>query len=170
MIVFPKGDHNRYMCAVCGADFGLPESAVRCEDGHAEGPTSPLTDAAQHKCDPPAGVVAAVQAQLDRDKSPPYCTVAEHAHTAPELLGAARKHMEDRAATYDQPEGERSMARTVEAFNAVTGHTLAESEGWLLLALLKTVRNAARDVPHRDSLEDFIAYAALMAEAALRGD
>lgn len=87
---------------------------------------------------------------------------------AAELLGRAAKHMRDRAATYDKPEGERSMGRAVDAFNAVTGHTLKESEGWLFMALLKAVRSETRSEPHQDSLEDLIAYTALYAEA--RGD
>ena len=87
---------------------------------------------------------------------------------AAELLGRAAKHMHERAATYDKPEGERSMGRAVDAFNAVTGHTLKESEGWLFMALLKAVRSETRSEPHQDSLEDLIAYTALYAEA--RGD
>jgi tRNA C32,U32 (ribose-2'-O)-methylase TrmJ len=76
--------------------------------------------------------------------------------------------MRDRAATYDQPTGERSMGRTVQAFNAILGRqALTESEGWLLLQILKDVRDRQRSAPHRDSLEDGIAYAALKAEARL---
>lgn len=87
---------------------------------------------------------------------------------APTLLDAAAGHMRDRAATYDQPTGERSMGRTVQAFNAILGRqALIESEGWLLLQVLKDVRDRQRTVPHRDSLEDAIAYAALKAEARL---
>lgn len=86
---------------------------------------------------------------------------------AQELLEKARKHMQDRAATYDKPEGERSMQRTVDAFNTITGRDLTASEGWLLLQILKDVRDRQRSLPHTDSLEDCIAYAALKAEARL---
>jgi hypothetical protein len=89
---------------------------------------------------------------------------------APDMLAKAKKHMDDRASTYDKPEGERSMGRTVTAFNAITGRDLTESEGWLLLQLLKDVRDRQRDVPHLDSLEDCIAYAALKAEARVAED
>lgn len=85
--------------------------------------------------------------------------------TAPELLERAAGHMRDRAATYDQPEGERSMGRAVAAFNAITGRDLAESEGWLLLAVLKQVRLFTRPGYHADSAEDAIAYMALLGEA-----
>lgn len=84
---------------------------------------------------------------------------------AAELLGRAAMHMHDRASTYDKPEGERSMGRCVEAFNAVTGRDLSESEGWLLMALLKQVRLFTRSEYHADSAEDAIAYLALLAEA-----
>lgn len=84
---------------------------------------------------------------------------------APQLLERAAGHMRDRAATYDKPEGERSMGKTVQAFNAITGRDLSESEGWLLLQLLKDVRLFQRSGYHADSAEDCIAYAALKAEA-----
>lgn len=87
---------------------------------------------------------------------------------APDLLGQAAKHMADRAATYDKPGGERSMLQTVAAFNAITGRDLTEAEGWLLLAQLKFVRDNQRSAPHRDSVEDAIAYAALYGEARLQ--
>lgn len=82
-----------------------------------------------------------------------------------ELLERAAGHMRDRAATYDKPEGERSMGRTVVAFNAITGRDLTEPEGWLLLQLLKDVRLFQRPGYHADSAEDCIAYAALKAES-----
>lgn len=90
------------------------------------------------------------------------------APTANALLQKAAEHMAQRAATYDKPEGERSMGRAVQAFNAITGHTLSEPEGWLLLQVLKDVRLFQRAGYHADSAEDCIAYAALKAEAKAR--
>lgn len=90
---------------------------------------------------------------------------AQKAQTAPELMGKAKSHMEARASTYDQPGGERSVGKAVAAFNAITGRSLAESEGWLLLQLLKDVRLFQCPGYHADSAEDCIAYAALKAEA-----
>ena len=84
---------------------------------------------------------------------------------ATDILNKAAQHMADRAATYDAPEGERSMGRAVQAFNAITGRDLSESEGWLLLQVLKSVRLFARPGYHADSAEDGVAYAALVAEA-----
>lgn len=91
------------------------------------------------------------------------------ADSAPGLLQAAAKHMADRAATYDRPEGERSMATTVKVFMLLTGRELRESEGWLLMEILKLVRSEQRAAPHRDSIEDNVAYAALYGEARLGG-
>lgn len=80
--------------------------------------------------------------------------------------------MRDRASTYDKPDGERSMAATVAAFNIITGRTgdraISEADGWLVMEVLKNVRDRSRAAPHRDSLEDCIAYSALKAEARLR--
>ena len=84
---------------------------------------------------------------------------------APELLTKAASIMEERGKQYDQPDGERSMGKCVLAFNTITGKNLTEAEGWLLLQLLKDVRQWQRPGYHADSAEDCIAYAALKAEA-----
>ena len=89
--------------------------------------------------------------------------------TAANLLDRAQTIMEQRGKQYDQPAGERSMAAAVKAFNAIAGYHLKESDGWLLLALLKMVRDNLREAPHRDSIEDLVAYAALYGESRLGG-
>ncbi len=81
------------------------------------------------------------------------------------LLDAAAGHMRDRAATYDKPEGERSMAQTVTIFNQFHGASITEAQGWHLMQILKDVRLFAREGYHGDSAEDCVAYAALKAEA-----
>jgi hypothetical protein len=90
---------------------------------------------------------------------------------ASDVLNKAAQHMRDRAATYDKPEGERSMEKTVAAFNAITGQDLTTAEGWEFMAVLKQVRafqNPAK--PHVDSLEDGPAYLALLAEEMTSGE
>lgn len=87
--------------------------------------------------------------------------------TAGDFLGAALGHLEDRAATYDSPQGERSMGRTVEAFNAITGHKLSEEQGWLFMVLLKAVRSQQGKYKS-DNFEDLIAYGALQGECAAK--
>ena len=81
------------------------------------------------------------------------------------LLEKAADIMAERARQYDSPGGERSMGKAVAAFNAITGRGLTEPEGWLLLQVLKDVRQWQRPDYHADSAEDCIAYAALKAEA-----
>jgi hypothetical protein len=135
-----------FHCGECGAAYLNADSAVMC----CAIEINPIGIAY-----PSTTYAAAAQPPVPEPK-------------AAELLGRAAKHMHERAATYDKPEGERSMGRAVDALNAVTGHTLKESEGWLFMALLKAVRSETRSEPHQDSLEDIIAYTALYAEA--RGD
>jgi hypothetical protein len=88
---------------------------------------------------------------------------------ANDFLQRAAMHMRNRASTYDKPEGERSMAKATEMFNAATGHNLTTSEGWLMMMFLKISRNQAKG-GHQDSLEDLVAYAALYAEEELRDE
>lgn len=89
--------------------------------------------------------------------------------TAPAILNKASKIMEERGKQYDQPNGERSMGKAVSAFNIITGNSLQESEGWLLMQILKDVRDRQKKEAHVDSLEDCVAYSALKAESRLAG-
>lgn len=84
---------------------------------------------------------------------------------AHQILEAGLDHMKDRAATYDQPAGERSMGATVDAFRAITGHNLTEEQGWLFMGLLKMVRSQQGGF-RADNYEDLAAYAGLQGEAA----
>lgn len=86
---------------------------------------------------------------------------------AKEILQKAASHMENRAATYDKPDGERSMGKTVAAFNAITGHALTEEQGWLLMGLLKMARSQ-QGAFKIDNYEDESAYAALRGECAAK--
>lgn len=92
-------------------------------------------------------------------------------NTASGFLSRADRIMSERGKTYDQPEGERSMGKTVQAFNAITGHALTEADGWAFMTILKQVRlftNTAQ--VSIDSCDDLIAYSALLGEcAATRG-
>lgn len=84
---------------------------------------------------------------------------------APDAMKEALQTIDQRGKDYDKPEGERSMAATVEAFNAVTGSHMSESDGWLFMLLLKQVRQWQKPDFHKDSAIDAIAYAALLAES-----
>ena len=91
------------------------------------------------------------------------------AESAPDLLKKAANIMEERGKDYDAEGGERSMGKTIAAFNCITGKFITESEGWLLLQLLKDVRQWSNKPYHSDSAEDCIAYSALKAEALSKG-
>jgi hypothetical protein len=80
------------------------------------------------------------------------------------ILRASAKHIEDRASQRDQEDGERSMGKTVEMFNTLTGHELTETEGWKFLSLLKMVRSVTGPF-NIDDYEDGAAYMALAAES-----
>lgn len=147
---------HTYICKTCGIEYDTIPKAMACFDAH--------------EAEEAGAVGTFIEVAADevlREVSPPDVEVplAE----APELLGRAARHMHDRASTYDKPEGERSMGRAVQAFNAITGHSLTEAEGWLLLQVLKDVRLFTRSEYHADSAEDCIAYAALKAEAKSKG-
>lgn len=86
--------------------------------------------------------------------------------TAEDLLAVAGDIMAKRGENYDDG-SERSMKKIVGAFNQITGQELSERDGWLFMQVLKLVRLSTAKGQHRDSYEDNIAYAALMAEAAL---
>lgn len=88
-----------------------------------------------------------------------------------EILRTAEVCIGDRAASRDQPNGERSMARTVAAFNALTGHQLSERDGWLFMCTLKTACAATPCGRHNaDDYVDLSAYAALAGECAERAE
>lgn len=88
--------------------------------------------------------------------------------SAQTYLIAAAKHMDDRAATYDKPEGERSITQVVAIFNLFHGTKLTEAQGWHFMEIVKKVRFFTANGFHRDSVEDAIAYSALMGEAKQR--
>ena len=82
---------------------------------------------------------------------------------ANEILRNGAQHIEDRASSRDTEDGERSMKRCVEAFNALEGTTLTEAQGWRFMVVLKQARATAGKF-NIDDYEDMAAYAALAAE------
>ena len=83
------------------------------------------------------------------------------------FLEAGLAHMQDRAVAYDKQAqcGERSMGATVAAFNAATGHSLTEEQGWMFMIFLKAVRTQQGNFK-ADNYEDGAAHFGLMGEAA----
>ncbi len=143
-------------CKHCGTQFRRPAASPvprdRCERCHEE-----ITGSAGAWPESRIDVVG--QNGNDGDH---YDTVG-----AAEILRAGLGHMEDRAATYDKPAGERSMAATVRAFAATTGIAMTEEQGWHFMALLKLVRSQQGNL-RMDSYEDGAAYFGLMGEAAAK--
>lgn len=82
-----------------------------------------------------------------------------------EFLEDAASQMKDRAVQRDQASGERSMAQTVAAFNALTGKELSEAEGWEFMILLKMVRGRQGNF-RADDYVDVAAYGALLGECS----
>jgi hypothetical protein len=83
---------------------------------------------------------------------------------AEDILTKAAGHLADRAKTYDKPEGERSMRKTIDMFNVLTGGELTEEEGWLFMVILKMVRSQQGEHKY-DNYEDGAAYFALAGES-----
>jgi len=86
--------------------------------------------------------------------------------SAVSILQEAARAIHDRAAARDV-QAERSMSRTVAAFNALTGHTLTERDGWLFMVALKAAR-ATAGAHNADDYTDGSAYFALAGECAAK--
>lgn len=84
---------------------------------------------------------------------------------ANQILQAGVDVLERRGKQRDSAEGERSMAKTIEMFNTLTGHNLTETEGWQLMAILKMVRHSQGEF-QPDDLFDGTCYMALALESA----
>lgn len=80
------------------------------------------------------------------------------------MLRRSAQHIEARASQRDCPNGERSMLKTVTAFNAMEGTELTEEQGWRFMIMLKYARSTAGALVV-DDYEDMAAYAALAAES-----
>jgi hypothetical protein len=86
---------------------------------------------------------------------------------AQDFIDVASNTLWARGKDYDQPTGERSAGKVAVAFNAIAGKDLAEAHIWLILQLVKDVRQFTGKY-HEDSAIDCIAYSALKAEALVR--
>lgn len=102
--------------------------------------------------------------QASKRTEPTIGSVGGDPKTAPEFLQRAQQHMDDRAVTYDNAQGERSMEKTVEIFNTLRNQQLTEADGWTFMAILKMVR-ANQGQFKSDNYEDLVAYTALLGEA-----
>lgn len=85
-----------------------------------------------------------------------------------QVLSDAVDAIADRAKKRDTPEGERSMKRAVQMFNALKGgdRFMTEREGWLFMCCLKMSRATAGTF-HLDDFVDLAGYAALAGECGV---
>lgn len=82
---------------------------------------------------------------------------------AADILQQAKDCLVNRASERDK-EQERSMKSCVEAFNALTGKSLTETEGWIFMVVLKLARSQGGNFK-LDDYVDMAAYAALAGES-----
>jgi hypothetical protein len=145
-------DKTKTSCFVCGNEHpddcvgGTPVCSGRCREAYEF-----ITKGAHR-----------IQSPL-----PPDAQVFGRQVAMPEasrILGQAKHALDDRAASRDTPGGERSMALTVEIFNAATGLDLTEAQGWQFMIALKWARanNGKRHSP--DDYVDMSGYVALWGE------
>lgn len=85
---------------------------------------------------------------------------------AADILQQAKDCLVNRASERDK-EQERSMKSCVEAFNALTGKSLTETEGWIFMTVLKLARSQGGCYKADDYI-DMAAYAALAGEAGAK--
>lgn len=85
-------------------------------------------------------------------------------HEASVIMATGADTLGQRAALRDT-ERERSMAKTVAMFNAMTGLNVSVVDGWLFMVLLKMVRGRQGQF-HLDDYVDGSCYFALAGEAA----
>jgi hypothetical protein len=84
--------------------------------------------------------------------------------SAHQILITAANTLLGRAADRDI-EQERSMQRIVKCFNAASGHSISERDGWLFMVCLKLCRATTTAVGKEDDYVDGAAYFALAGES-----
>ena len=90
--------------------------------------------------------------------------------SALDVLELAATVIDQRGKDYDTQTGERSGSKVAVAFAAITGRQITAAEVYLVLQLVKDVRQWQRTRYHKDSAIDCVAYAALKAEALDGGE
>lgn len=84
--------------------------------------------------------------------------------SAAQIVQKAADEIAQRGQLRDKSDGERSMKRTVDAFNGLLGRpALTEQEGWLFMCVLKMAR-ATAGKHHLDDYTDLAGYAGLAGE------
>ena len=89
--------------------------------------------------------------------------------SAVDFLTEAKTAMEARAQLRDTPQGERTAGRIAAVFNALTGHSITETDAWTFLLILKLVRSRSGSY-HADDYVDLVSYASLLSECEANSD
>ena len=90
--------------------------------------------------------------------------------SALDVLELAGQTIGQRGLDYDRVGGERSGGRVAAAFQTITGKPFTAAEVYLVMQLVKDVRQWQRPRYHEDSAIDCVAFAALKAEALESGE
>lgn len=85
---------------------------------------------------------------------------------ADEILKGTLQRMELAKKERDAPEGERSMKRACDIFNAWTGAGISEQMGWRFMLALKLAREIQGE-PNVDDYVDVAGYSALLGECSV---
>lgn len=94
----------------------------------------------------------------------PQAVTTRVTKSAAQIVQKAADEIAQRGQLRDKSDGERSMKRTVDAFNGLLGRpALTEQEGWLFMCVLKMAR-ATAGKHHLDDYTDLAGYAGLAGE------
>lgn len=171
LIMTPKAEGHTYDAFI---QSGWDDDQL-IEYGYAKRPAGQTPDVTVTRVNDDRLTESLRRPAIPQMEAQPNCrcifTPVQQPSTAPDLLNQAAQLLTERGKQYDTSGQERSSAKIVAAFNTITGRDLTPGEGWLFLMLLKAVRFYSNtETPHRDSLEDLIAYAALHAEEYLNNE
>ena len=97
----------------------------------------------------------------DPNNPPSYTDECIEEKDADYFLNKAVEILKERGKERDV-EKERSMARIVSVYNALTGQSMSVEDGWKFMAILKLVRIQIK--PHEDGFLDALSYIALWGE------
>lgn len=163
-----------YSAREWNANFGPGHQVMRLSNGEPTEVLTATSSEAWHTDDGPCVLIGLSPTPVKlRDLAPALCAApsppSQPIAYAANMLHDAAEAISDRAAERDRPQGERSMAGCVAAFNALSGHTLSEREGWVFMALLKLSR-AQGGALREDDYIDGAAYMALAGEAAIQAE
>ena len=116
------------------------------------------------RIDPLSPPVLFVNNPFDKNdpNNPSSCTdECKEEKDADYFLNKAVEILKERGRERDV-EKERSMARIVSVYNALTGQSMSVEDGWKFMAILKLVRIQIK--PHEDGFLDALSYIALWGE------